>query len=555
MMQQQRAVLTIAGSDCSGGAGIQADLKTFTANGCYGASAITALVAENTVGVQDVFPSPPLFVVRQILSVLQDISMDALKTGMLFDAEITKAVVHTLKTHYGGNVPPLVCDPVCVSTSGHSLLNPDAIDVMVKELFPLATLITPNKSEVELLLAHGRPGAYPGISTLEDMYQACKDFFTQFTPGPKAILLKGGHVTAALADVDRVSSAHPEINVVRGGLFGENMEILQVGRDTSGAELVVDILYENNGAVTILARPRIESTSTHGTGCTLSAAIACGLAQGLSLLEATKAGASYTHMGIENAVPFGKGHGPLNHLHSIAKISIPRSTPSNPYPFTKLLIQENLGIWKDYVEHDFVKRLAQGVLAREYFVHFVKQDYHYLKYYARAYGLLAAKSTTFPAIESATRTILNVLHEIGTHTAFCARFGVTADELESTEESTATMAYGGYLLDIGLQGDRIKLLMALLACLLGYGEVGLWIKKEAAKPGSLAKLEGNPYLHWIEDYSGPEYQNAVRLGMETIEACAMADPPSPARYKDWCEVWRKCTKLEKGFWDMAMQMS
>ncbi|KAK0442921.1 pyridoxamine kinase [Armillaria borealis] len=116
--------------------------------------------------------------------------MDALKTGMLFDTEITKAVVHTLKTHYGGNVPPLVCDPVCVSTSGHSLLNPDAIGVMVKELFPLVTLITPNKSEAKLLLAYGRPGAYPGISTLEDMYQACKDFFTQFVPGPKAILLK-----------------------------------------------------------------------------------------------------------------------------------------------------------------------------------------------------------------------------------------------------------------------------------------------------------------------------------------------------------------------------
>ncbi|KAK0227908.1 Phosphomethylpyrimidine kinase-domain-containing protein [Armillaria fumosa] len=552
---QQRAVLTIAGSDCSGGAGIQADLKTFTAHGCYGATAITSLVAENTVGVQEIFPSPPLFVVRQILSVLQDISMDALKTGVLVDAEITKAVVHTLKTHYGGNVPPLVCDPVCVSTSGHSLLNPDAIDVMVKELFPLATLITPNKSEAELLLAHGRPGAYPGISTLEDMYQAGKDFFTQFAPGPKAILLKGGHVTATLVDVDRVSSAHPEISVVRDGLFGDNMEILQVGRDTSGVELVVDMLCESNGDVNILARPRIESTSTHGTGCTLSAAIACGLAQGLSLLEATKVGASYTHMGIENAVPFGKGHGPLNHLHSIAKISIPRSTPSNPYPFTKLLIQENLAIWKDYVEHDFVKRLAQGVLARESFIHFVKQDYHYLKYYARAYGLLAAKSTTFPAIESATQTILNVLHEIGNHTAFCARFGITAEELESTEESAATIAYGGYLLDIGLQGDRVKLLMALLACLLGYGEVGLWIKKEAAKLGSLAKLEGNPYLHWIEDYSGPEYQNAVRLGMETIEACAMADPPSPARYKDWCEVWRKCTKLEKGFWDMAMKMS
>ncbi|KAG7453087.1 uncharacterized protein BT62DRAFT_880196 [Guyanagaster necrorhizus] len=553
---QQRAVLTIAGSDCSGGAGIQADLKTFTANGCYGASAITALVAENTVGVQDIFPSPPLFVVRQILSVLEDIEMDALKTGMLFDAEITKAVVHTLKKQYGsGNIPPFVCDPVCVSTSGHSLLNPDAIDVMIKELFPLATLITPNKSEAELLLAHGRPGAYPCISTLEDMYQACKDFFTQIIPGPQAILLKGGHITATLEDVDRVSSAYPEISVVRDGLFGENMEILKIGRDISGVELVVDMLYERSGAVAILARPRIKSTSTHGTGCTLSAAIACGLAQGLSLLEATKAGASYTHMGIENAVPFGKGHGPLNHLHSISKILIPRPSPSNPHPFTKLLIQENPGIWKDYVEHDFVKQLAQGILARESFVHFVKQDYLYLKYYARAYGLLAAKSTTFPAIRSAATTILSILHEIGTHTEFCSRFGITADELEATEESAATMAYGGYLLDIGLQGDAIKLLMSLLACLLGYGEVGLWIMKEAAKPDSWVKLEGNPYLHWIEDYSGIEYQKAVKAGMETIEACAVADPPSSTRYEDWCEVWRKCTKLEKSFWDMALERS
>ncbi|KAK0227900.1 hypothetical protein IW262DRAFT_1347728, partial [Armillaria fumosa] len=480
--------LIIAGSDCS-----LADLRTFTTNGCFGASKIIALAAENTVGVQEIFPYPPLFVVRQVNSVvLQDISMDTLKTGVLFDAEITKAVVHVLKTHYEGNVPPLVCDPVCVSTSGCSLLNPDAIDVMAE------------------LFAHGRPEAYT----------ACKDFFSQFTSGSEAALLKGGHVTATLADVDRVSSAHPEISVVLDGLFSESMEILQVGRDTSRVGVVADMLCESNGAVTLLARPRIESSSTHGTGCTLT--------KGLSLLEVTEACASYDHMGIENAVPFRSDHGPLNHLHSIAKISIPRYL--------------NLVIWKDYVEHDFVKRLAQGVLARESFVHFVKQDYHYLKYYARTYGLLFAKSTTFPAIESATQTILNVLHEIGNHTTFCARFGITADELESTEESAATMAYGCYSLDIGLQGDRIRLLMALLTCLLGYEEVGLWIK-EAAKPGSLAKLEGNPYLHWIDDCSGPEYQNAVRLGVDTIEACVIADPPSPARYKDW---W---------IWDMAMQMS
>jgi hydroxymethylpyrimidine/phosphomethylpyrimidine kinase len=129
-------------------------------------------------------------------------------------------------------------------------------------------------------------------------------------------------------------------------------------------------------------------------------------------------------------------------------------------------------------------------------------------------SLLAAKSSTFPHIDSATQTILNVLREISTHRAFCAEFGVSADELEQTREASATSAYGGYLMDVGLQGDTTKLLMALLACLLGYGEVGLWLKRAAAeRPESKIVLEGNPYRRWIEDYSGEEYQAAVRAGL------------------------------------------
>ncbi|KAJ6606148.1 Phosphomethylpyrimidine kinase-domain-containing protein [Mycena vulgaris] len=539
-MRNQRNILTIAGSDSGGGAGIQADLRTFAALGHYGTSALTALTAQNTVGVQGVHGVPPDFVEQQIHSVLDDLDIHAIKTGMLFDAENTKATVRALKTHYAGRtIPPLVCDPVCVSTSGHTLLAPEALQVLTEDLFPLTTLITPNKPEAELLLS--RP-----IESLEDMLSAASDLLSR---GPRAVLLKGGHMTATFADLDALAHAHPELRVTREGLYAENMEILAVN-GPQHETLVVDVLCEAGGLATVLSRPRIKSTSTHGTGCTLSAAIASALAGGMTVSDAVISATAYTHLGIATALKIGAGHGPLNHLHSVSPMGIPPRTPGNPYPFTQLLISGSAVIWKEYVEHEFVQRLGKGTLPQACFIHFIKQDYHYLKYYARAYSLLAAKSDAFPLIESATHTIMNVLREIATHRTFCAEFGISGDELERTEESAATTAYGCYLIDIGIQGDTTKLLMALLACLLGYGEVGLWL----TRAGSGAILDGNPYRRWIEDYSGPDYQAAVREGLETIEARAVADPPSPARLSEWCAVWNRCTRLEKAFWDMALDV-
>ncbi|EIW60970.1 uncharacterized protein TRAVEDRAFT_146719 [Trametes versicolor FP-101664 SS1] len=545
------AVLTIAGSDSSGGAGIQADLKAFTAFGCYGMSVITALTAQNTTGVQGVHPSPPEFVEQQLRSVLSDVPAQGIKTGMLFDAANTRAVARTLKSHYANasDIPPLVVDPVCVSTSGHTLLAPDAVQVLIDELCPLATLITPNKAEGELMLS--QKGVVVQITSLEDMISASEKLLHL---GSKAVLLKGGHVELTLADVERVAAGRADITVVREELLLENMEILKVhGKDLESHSLVVDVLKEAE-STTLFVSPRIESTSTHGTGCTLSAAIASLLAKGCSLVEATRQATSFTHVGIETAFPVGKGHGPLNHLHALTPRIIPPPTATNPHPLTRILIQSAAKTWKDYVEHDFVKQLAQGTLPRQCFLHFIKQDYLYLKYYARAYGLLVAKSSTYSSIESATQTIVNVINEVATHKAFCAQWGISEADLAATPESPSTTAYGAYLLDTGLQGDSAKLIMALAACLLGYGEVGLWLKKEAAKPGSWVKLEGNVYLRWIEDYSGEQYQGAVKLGLETIEALAMEDPPNAHRFKEWCTVWEKCTRLERGFWDASLNL-
>ncbi|KAF5374577.1 hypothetical protein D9757_010163 [Collybiopsis confluens] len=566
----QPSVLTIAGSDSGGGAGIQADLKTFAAHGCYGTSAITALTAQNTKGVQDVFPSSPEFLEKQIDSILSDIDIKGIKSGMLFDANNTRAAISALKKHYlsslSNSLPPFVVDPVCVSTSGHSLLDPAAIDVLLKDIFPMATLITPNKAEAELLLSRGRrrePALK--IESIEDMLSAAEEL-AGF--GSQSVLLKGGHLTVFSDDVQRVVANRPDLILVRDDFTsnGENMEILRVNQTGTSVshELVVDVLYETSDKkMSILCRPRIRSTSTHGTGCTLSAAIAARLALGSDLTDAVKLAARYTHLGIETANPeIGHGHGPLNHFHSLKEALIPGRTPGNPYPLTTFFIRKSAKVWKAYVEHDFVKLLGRGILPKECFVRFIKQDYLYLRYYARAYALLAAKSSTFASISSATQTILSVLQEINTHKTFCSAWGISEEELEyETREEAATAAYGGYLIDVGLRGDSMMLLIALLSCLLGYGEVGLWLKRHTKENGrgkggegneGWVVLEGNPYVEWIKDYSGEAYQQAVKLGLETIESRAAADPPSKVRLDEWFRIWERCTEFEKGFWDMAM---
>ena len=212
----------------------------------------------------------------QIRSVLEDVDIKAMKTGMLFDAASIRAVAGTLKSHYGARPrPPLVCDPVCVSTSGHTLLQADAVEVMISELFPLTYLITPNKSEAELILS--RRGLPSGIESLGDMLRAADDLSEL---GPQAVLLKGGHLAVSLADVEHVGRSRPDIRVVRNILFEENMEILQVAEeDPASKEIVVDVLRAASGT-SLFIRPRVNSTSTHGTGCTLSAALVCALARG-----------------------------------------------------------------------------------------------------------------------------------------------------------------------------------------------------------------------------------------------------------------------------------
>lgn len=254
-------ILIIAGSDSGGGAGVQADIKTAAAFGTYAMTAITAVTVQNTKGVRAIHPIPPNIVRDQIVACLKDIGADAIKTGMLANAPVAKAVAAALAKYARGI--PLVVDPVMVSTSGASLLDEDAVDIIKKRLIPLATLVTPNIPEAKRLTGirgTSRGDIRSAAARLREM-------------GAKAALIKGGHSTRSTID---------------------------------------DVLSWEKGEE-VYAFPRLKTRHTHGTGCTLATAIACGLGQGLSLPLAVARAREYVQNAIATAPGFGHGRGPLNH--------------------------------------------------------------------------------------------------------------------------------------------------------------------------------------------------------------------------------------------------
>jgi hydroxymethylpyrimidine/phosphomethylpyrimidine kinase len=275
---QYLRVLTIAGSDSGGGAGIQADLKTFSALGCYGMTAITALTAQNTQGVQAIHGVPAAFLKAQLQSVLDDIGVDAVKIGMLHAPDIVEVVAWAID-HY--QLKNLVLDPVMVATSGDRLIAEETVSVLVRELFPRAQVLTPNLDEAALLL--GRP-----LRHVSQLHAAASDLQAM---GASAVLLKGGHL--------------------------------------EGNE-VVDVLSQAGLSPEVFSSARIQSPNVHGTGCSLSSAIAAHLALGLTLTQAVAHARQYILQAIATGaqVRTGHGHGPLNHGFKPVVMHVkPKPTP------------------------------------------------------------------------------------------------------------------------------------------------------------------------------------------------------------------------------------
>ena len=250
--------LTIAGSDSGGGAGIQADLKTFAALGVHGTSAITAITAQNTVDVTDVFELPPRLVRAQIDAVVSDLGVDAAKTGMLSSAEIIEAVAAAVEAHA---ITTLVVDPVMVAKGGARLLRDDAVGALRSRLLPLAAVLTPNIPEAEVLLGHP-------VRSLDERREAARELLAL---GPRAVVVKGGHAEGAAVDV-----------------YWDGSELV---------ELIAD---------------RIETANTHGSGCVFSAAIAARLAAGRQAVDAVRDAKQFITNAIEFSLELGHGHGPVN---------------------------------------------------------------------------------------------------------------------------------------------------------------------------------------------------------------------------------------------------
>ena len=256
--------MTIAGSDSGGGAGIQADLKTFAANGVYGTSVLTAITAQNTEGVTDVLELPVSLVESQMKAVMSDIGADAVKTGMLSSSDIIEAVARRVG---GAGIGNLVVDPVMVAKGGDRLLREDAVDALRTLLVPLATLLTPNVPEAEVLT--GRV-----IGDVDGAREAARDIIAM---GAGAVVVKGGHLDGPASDI-----------------------------------------YYDGDEMKVLTAPRITTTSTHGTGCTFASAIAAGLAKGMGVREAVTEAKRYVTEAIRHAAPIGRGYGPLNHFPSLS---------------------------------------------------------------------------------------------------------------------------------------------------------------------------------------------------------------------------------------------
>ena len=256
--------MTIAGSDSGGGAGIQADLKTFGAMGVFGTCAITTITAQNTVGVNDVLETPTSLIAAQIDAIMEDIGTDAVKTGMLSSVDIIKTVAERIEFH---RLSPAVIDPVMVASTGAPLLREDAVDAMRSVMLPLATVVTPNTREARVLTGIE-------VKTVDDLKAAARMLVEEL--GAQNAIVKGGHLDGP----------------------------------------ATDILYDGADFITLTAE-RIDTTNTHGTGCTLASAIAAGLAKGLDVPEAVGQAKNYVTAAIRASFPVGHGHGPLNHFHRL----------------------------------------------------------------------------------------------------------------------------------------------------------------------------------------------------------------------------------------------
>ncbi|TKA70061.1 hypothetical protein B0A55_06240 [Friedmanniomyces simplex] len=501
-----KRILVIAGSDSSGGAGLEADQKVIAAHGCYAMTATTALTAQNTQGVYGVHETPPDFVHKQISACVEDIGVDVVKTGMLASAGTVNVVADALRQY---SIKLTVVDPVMVATSGAQLLPEDAVKTLCDQLLPNTYIVTPNIPEARLMLEKtgSPPISVQDLDGLKELARAVHEL------GPKYVLIKGGHLP--LTADRKVAGPEDQKSIVANVLYGENLDE------------AFELEYQ-------------QSRNTHGTGCTLASAIACHLAKGAGVTKAVRSACRYVEAGIKTSANLGKGSGPLNHFHSM------QSLPFPPGGFVDYLLEREdvKAAWHEYTHHEFVERMGDGTLPPETFKSYMIQDYLYLVHFARANALAGYKAKALEDIADAAAAVTHIRHEIDLHLAECKQFGLSQEALEQYEESQACTAYSRYILDIGQSEDWLALQVSLLPCLLGYSVIAR--RLQDLQPSLKSP---NRYTTWINNYVAEDYTAAVAKGRALIEKHATKQ--SPSRVDELVAIFIHATKMETGFWSMA----
>lgn len=391
----------------------------------------------------------------------------------------------------------------------------------------------------------------------------------------------------------------PEVAVVRTDLRpwstvliaqrAHPAEGLSVAPDVQGAKVVADVLYEAAGdqanrkpRVTVVIKPHVPTTATHGTGCTLSSAIAAYLAAGFSLRKSVLLATEYVQGGLLHGLHMvGRGKHPLNHAHALVARAVPRRRPGRLptptpadhgpgseatlsedqetaarlahlrclQPLTSQLVGSGVGEWTRFVQHQFVQELGRNELPLRAFQHFLTQDYLFLRHYANIWALAASKADDFALIRSLAGRSLVIAQEAELHIKFCAQWGISRAQLEyETTESRATLAYTRFVLDVGRRYAAAEMLVATLPCILGYAEAG----RNLALAHPHARAEGNSYADWIETYAHERFQQGAVDAVDVLETLVEREAIAPARLQTLKAIFHSAVKLEQGMWDEAV---